>query len=49
MLFLAKSSLTLVWEFIKEWNGMEWVNHGMKWNRWNIMNLSNGKEWNEIK
>ena len=28
---------------------MEWVNNGMEWNRWNIINLSNGKEWNEIK
>ena len=40
-------TLGFIWEFIREYNGMEWNNHkGMKWN-W--MYLSKENEWNGME
>ena len=40
-------TLDFVWEFIREYNEMEWNNHkGMKWN-W--MYLSKENEWNGVE
>ena len=47
-------ALHFVWKFIKEWNGIEWVNHkGMGKNRmeWIVFKewqKKKKKEWNEV-
>ena len=48
-MYLHNSSIPLrsVWEFIREWNEIEWNDHkGMEMNE---MYLSKRKEWNEMK